>query len=142
MMIKNQIKMTFSSNSENVGIARVTAAAFAAQTELTLSDIDEIKVALSEAVSNAIIHGYKDMPGDIECEMTLTEDMLEFVITDMGRGIADVDLARQPAYSSDPERMGLGFVFMESFMDVLTVHSAVGKGTTVRMSKKLFNEQH
>ncbi|MBP2649787.1 MAG: anti-sigma regulatory factor, serine/threonine protein kinase [Firmicutes bacterium] len=141
MTIKNHLKMSLTSNGENVGIARVTAATFAAQAELTLNDIEEIKVAISEAFSNAVIHGYKDMTGEVECEMILTDGMLEFTITDHGKGIADIDLARQPAYSSDPERMGLGFVFMDSFMDELFVESVVDQGTTVRMIKKLILEQ-
>ncbi|HMM21298.1 MAG TPA: anti-sigma F factor [Selenomonadales bacterium] len=136
MAAKNEIKMTFPSNSENVGIARVTAAAFAAQLDLTLNDIEEIKVAVSEAISNAVIHGYGDKAGNVEFSMTLEDGVLEFIVSDHGKGIADIALARQPSYSSDPERMGLGFVFMESFMDELRVESEVGKGTTVRMVKK------
>lgn len=134
MVIRNQLKMIFTSNSENVGIARITAAAFAAQLDLTLNDIEEIKVAVSEAVSNAVIHGYGDRSGTVEFGMALYGDRLEFIITDYGKGIADIAQARQPSYSSDPERMGLGFVFMESFMDELLVESEVEKGTTDRKS--------
>lgn len=141
MAIKNRIKMAFPSNSENVGIARVTAAAFAAQVDMTLNDIEEIKVAVSEAISNAVIHGYSEAAGEIEFEMMLSQDRLEFVIVDYGKGIADIALARQPSYSSDPERMGLGFVFMESFMDELSVESEVNKGTTVRMAKNIAADQ-
>jgi stage II sporulation protein AB (anti-sigma F factor) len=141
MVTKNRLKMIFPSNSENVGLARITAAAFAAQVNLTLNDIEEIKVAVSEAVSNSVIHGYGSQPGEIEFEMFLYDDMLEFVIVDYGRGIEDIALARQPSYSSDPERMGLGFVFMESFMDKLEVESEPGKGTTVRMVKNYITEQ-
>lgn len=136
MAVKNQIKMTFSSRSENVGIVRVTAAAFAAQVDFTLSDIEEIKVAVSEAVSNAVIHGYGEQIGEIEFTMTLYDNCLEYIITDYGKGIEDIQMARQPSYSSDPERMGLGFVFMESFMDDLQVESEVNTGTTVRLVKK------
>lgn len=135
MASENRIKMSFPSNSENVGIARVTAAAFAAQLDLTLNDIEEIKVAVSEAISNAVIHGYGEKVGEIEFTLGLDGSRLEFVITDFGKGIADIAQARQPSFSTDPERMGLGFVFMESFMDELVVESAVGKGTTVRMVK-------
>ena len=134
--MKNQLKMSFDSLSENVGIARITAAAFSSQVDFTLSDIEEIKVAISEAVSNAVIHGYAQTSGTIEMVMSLYENYIEYVVTDQGQGIADINLARQPAYSSMPERMGLGFVFMESFMDELEVKSAVGSGTTVRMIKK------
>jgi len=141
MATRNRVKMIFPSNSENVGLARITAAAFAAQVDLTLNDIEEIKVAVSEAISNSVIHGYGEQMGDIEFEMVLTEDCLEFIVIDYGRGIADIDLARQPSYSSDPERMGLGFVFMESFMDKLLVESEIGKGTTVKMTKNYSIDQ-
>lgn len=139
MAIKNQITIYLQSLSENVAIARVTAAAFAAQIDFTLNEIEEIKVAISEAVSNAIIHGYEEKSGQIEIIMNLYEDKLEYIISDNGRGIADVALARQPSYSSDPERMGLGFVFMESFMDELDVISTINTGTKVRMAKKILS---
>ena len=137
MAIKNSIIIYLQSLSENVAIARVTAAAFAAQIDFTLNEIEEIKVAVSEAVSNVVIHGYAEEQGQIELIMNLYQDKLEYIIADNGKGIADVLLARQPSYSSDPERMGLGFVFMESFMDELDVTSEVNKGTTVRMTKKI-----
>jgi stage II sporulation protein AB (anti-sigma F factor) len=143
MAIKNQIIMSFQSLSENVGIARVSTAAFAALVDFTLNEIEEIKVAVSEAVSNAVIHGYEYQDGEIEIRMTLYEDKIEYIIIDHGRGIADIALARQPSYSSDPERMGLGFAFMESFMDELHIESEVNKGTQVRMVKKtLFKTEH
>jgi stage II sporulation protein AB (anti-sigma F factor) len=135
MTSKNRLKMFFPSTSENVGIARVAAAAFAAQVDLTLNDIEEIKVAVSEAISNAIIHGYAEEVGEVEFTLTLFDDRLEFIITDHGRGIADIEQARRPSFTTAPERMGLGFVFMESFMDELSVESTVNKGTTVRMVK-------
>ncbi len=137
MAIKNQIKVVLRSLSENVAIARVTAAAFAAQLDITLNEIEEIKVAVSEAVSNIVIHGYEEEDGQIELIMNLYEDKLEYIITDTGKGIADIALARQPSYSSHPERMGLGFAFMESFMDELDVTSVINQGTTVRMAKKI-----
>jgi len=137
MASKNRVRMSFPASSENVSVARVAAAAFAAQVDLTLNDLDEIRVAVSEAVSNAVIHGYRVSPGEVEVEFILGDDRLEFVITDHGCGIADIEQARRPSFSTDPERMGLGFVFMESFMDELYVESAVGRGTTVRMVKKI-----
>lgn len=140
MKLKNQIKMCLQSLSENVAIARVTAAAFAAQLDLTISEIDEIKVAISEAVSNAVIHGYNTQEGMIDMTMNLYDNQLEFIIQDYGRGIEDVALARQPSFSTDPERMGLGFVFMESFMDELDIQSKPQQGTIVRMAK--FIEPH
>jgi len=94
MATKNELKMTFPSNSENVGIARITAAAFAAQLDLTLNDIEEIKVAVSEAISNAVIHGYGNETGMIDFSMALEEGVLEFIIKDYGKGIADIALAR------------------------------------------------
>jgi stage II sporulation protein AB (anti-sigma F factor) len=136
MAIKNHFSVRFTSLSENVGIARVAAAAFAAQIDFTLNEIEEIKVAISEAVSNSVIHGYADQSGEIDLIMNLYEDKLEYTITDYGKGIEDIEQARQPSFSSDPERMGLGFVFMESFMDELEVESTLGKGTTVRLIKK------
>ena len=139
MAIKNKVEIYFQSLSENVAIARVTAAAFAAQIDFTLNEIEEIKVAVSEAISNAVIHGYANGDGKIELIMNLYEDKLEYIIADQGKGIADITLARQPSYSSDPERMGLGFVFMESFMDELEVTSVLHQGTTVRMAKKILS---
>ena len=138
--IKNQVKLSLLSINENVGFARAASAAFAAQVDLTLTEIDEIKVAVSEAISNAVIHGYGefvDKENYIELVMNLYQDKLEFIITDYGRGIVNVEEAMQPSFSSDPERMGLGFVFMDSFMDELEVISEPGQGTTVRMVKMI-----
>lgn len=143
MTLKNQMKMTFNSLGENVGIARVTAAAFAAQLDFTISEIEEIKVAVSEAVSNAVIHGYGENTGEIELIMKLYEEKIEYIVIDKGKGIPDIELARQPSYSTDPERMGLGLVFMESFMDELNIESEVNRGTVVTMTKKLqLNASH
>lgn len=137
MQIKNQVKMSLQSLSDNVGIARMTAATFSAQLALTLSEIDEIKVAVSEAVSNSIIHGYGDENGMVDFTMNLYEGKIEYIVCDAGKGIEDIAAAREPSYSTDPERMGLGFAFMESFMDEVDVRSEIGKGTTVKMVKKL-----
>jgi stage II sporulation protein AB (anti-sigma F factor) len=137
-LIKNRVKLTLLSAGANVALARVAAAAFAAQADLTLSEIDEIKVAVSEAVSNAVIHGYgEEGSGDyIEMTMNLYDDILEYIVTDYGCGIEDIKKARRSSETSDPERMGMGFVFMESFMDKLEVKSKIGQGTTVLMHKK------
>ena len=137
MAIKNKVSMSFLSLSENVGIARLAAASFAAQLDFTINEIEEIKVAISEAVSNSVIHGYGEIVGDIDFNMILYDNKIEYTIIDYGRGIENIELARQPAYSTDPERMGLGFVFMESFMDELEIKSEYGQGTTVRMCKKI-----
>lgn len=143
MAQKNQVMLSLQSTDDNVGLARITAAAFASQVDLTLNEIEEIKVAVSEAVSNAVIHGYGHSEGMIQLTMRLYEDYLEYTISDQGKGIADIALARQPAYSTNPERTGLGFVFMDSFMDEVNIDSAVAKGTTVRLVKNILaNRQH
>lgn len=136
-MIKNQMKLTFMSVPENVPLARVTVAAFAAQLEFTLEDLEEIKVATSEAVSNCIIHGYQNDPNrSVSIICTVYTDALEISIEDEGVGIADVTKAMQPAYSTETDRMGLGFTFMQSFMDKLHVESQINKGTKVTMVKR------
>lgn len=136
--MKNQLKLSMRSLSDNVSVARLVAATVAAEANLTLHEVDEIKVAVSEAVSNAVIHGYEGREdGIVEFAIDIYEDRIVYVVSDCGKGIADVEAAREPAYSSDPERMGLGFAFMESFMDELAVTSAPGEGTIVRMTKRL-----
>ncbi|BAF59406.1 MAG: anti-sigma F factor [Pelotomaculum sp.] len=134
----NQMKLEFLSIPANVAFARVTVAAFASQLDFTLSDLEEIKVAVSEAVGNSIIHGYENAPDKIvKVYAALTGDTLEVKVEDSGKGIEDVNLALQPAYSTDPERLGLGFVFMQSFMDSLQVESTPGRGTLIKMSKRV-----
>jgi stage II sporulation protein AB (anti-sigma F factor) len=139
MQIKNQVKISLQSLSENIGIARLVAATFSAQAEFTLNEVEEIKVAISEAVSNAVIHAYEKSDEIVELIFNLYIDKVEYIIIDHGKGIADIVEARKPSYSSDPERMGLGFAFMESFMDELEISSELGKGTTVRLVKKISN---
>ncbi|OLN27753.1 anti-sigma F factor [Desulfosporosinus metallidurans] len=135
-MKTNQISLTFSSISENVGITRLLIASVGAQLDLPLNDIEELKVAVSEAVSNAIIHGYSNNPDYIVfLDLDIANDTLKIVVRDEGCGIPNVEQAMQPAYSTDPERMGLGFVFMQSFMDELQVESTLEVGTTVTMMK-------
>ncbi|WP_338826597.1 anti-sigma F factor [Neomoorella thermoacetica] len=136
--VENSMALEFLSLPENVGLARVAVATFAAQVDMTLNELEEIKVAVSEAVSNAIIHGYEGKPrGMVRVTAEHTAAGLVITVTDQGRGIQDVALAMQPAYSTDPERMGLGFAFMQSFMDEVEVTSEVNRGTTVRMLKVL-----
>lgn len=138
MQIINRCSMEFKSIPDNVGFARVAVAAFASQLDCTLPELEEIKVAVSEAVGNAIIHGYRNKPDKtIKITVTIYKEGLEIKVQDDGIGIADIDLAMQPAYSTDPERMGLGFVFMQSFSDRLQVDSAPGEGTTVTMFKHI-----
>ena len=138
MSFTNQMKLEFLSLPANISFARATVASFAAQLDFTISDLEEIKVAVSEGVSNAIIHGYgNEKDKFVRIYATLNDDTLEIVIEDEGKGIEDIDKALQPAFTTDPERLGLGFVFMRSFMNDLQVESQPGKGTIVRMSRKV-----
>lgn len=138
MKILNTCTIEFTSIPDNVGFARVAVAAFASQLDCTLPELEEIKVAVSEAVGNAIVHGYRNKQDKtIRLTATIYREGLEIRVADNGIGIADIDLAMQPAYSTDPERMGLGFVFMQSFSDRLQVDSSLGKGTTVTMFKQI-----
>ncbi|MEG2212951.1 MAG: anti-sigma F factor, partial [Clostridiales bacterium] len=120
----NVVKLEFISRSENVALARLTAAAMAAEREISLAELDELKVAVSEAVSNAIIHGYQ---GKSDCLITMTlklsDKRLSISVHDDGIGIADIEQAMKPNFSSNGERMGLGFAFMHSFMDAVEVTS-------------------
>jgi len=130
--------LEFSSRPENVAFARVAVAAFVSQLDFTLSDLEEIKVAVSEAVSNAIIHGYDGATNRmVRVELRIVEDYLEIETIDSGKGIADINRALEPAYSTDPERMGLGFAFMQSFMEKFEVKSKLGQGTRVKMSRRV-----
>lgn len=137
-MKTNHLNLTFSSIAENVSITRLLIASVGAQLDLALNDIEELKVAVSEAVSNAIIHGYQNNPDHIVYfDLDINSDSLKIVVKDDGCGITNIEQAMQPAYSTDPERMGLGFVFMQSFMDELQVESTLEVGTTVTMIKHL-----
>ncbi|MFZ3102909.1 MAG: anti-sigma F factor [Desulfitobacteriaceae bacterium] len=137
-MKNNQIKLTFSSLPENVSTARLLVASVGSQLNLSLNDLEELKVAVSEAVSNAIIHGYRNVPDNIvHLELEIAPNQLKIIVNDQGCGISDVEQAMQPAFSTDPERMGLGFVFMQSFMDELDVTSVINQGTTITMAKYL-----
>ncbi|GEA15931.1 anti-sigma F factor [Moorella sp. E308F] len=139
--VKNSMALEFLSLPENVGLARVAVATFAAQVDMTLNELEEIKVAVSEAVSNAIIHGYRGEPrGIVRVAVERTAAGLVITVEDKGCGIPDVATAMQPAYSTDPERMGLGFAFMQSFMDDLEVTSEVNRGTRVKMFKAFKGE--
>jgi stage II sporulation protein AB (anti-sigma F factor) len=132
----NQMRLEFLSIPANVAFARVAVAAFASQLDFTLADLEEIKVAVSEAVGNSIIHGYEHEPDRfVRVYAALTLDTLEIRVEDEGKGIIDIDRALQPAFSTDAERLGLGFVFMQSFMENFRVESTPGRGTTVIMSK-------
>ncbi|NLY75436.1 MAG: anti-sigma F factor [Firmicutes bacterium] len=134
-MVDNYLKFEFPSLPQNVGIARTMTAAFAAQLEFNLAEIEEIRVAVSEAVSNCVIHGYPGKVGIVQLELAVIKDSLVITIRDFGKGIADINQAKQATFSTDPERMGLGLVFMESFMDQLKIISKPDEGTTVIMKK-------
>lgn len=122
----------------NLSLARAAVAAFAAQLPFTVEELDDLKVALSEAVSNVVLHAYPDgRSGDvIITALVQGEDQFEVCVEDRGCGIADVAKAREPAYTTAPDRMGLGFVLMENFMDQVEVESTPGKGTRVTMRKQ------
>ena len=135
----NEVALEFPSHSCNESFARASAACFAAQMDPTLNELEDIKTAVSEAVTNAIVHGYPDAIGSVTLKLRcLPGNILELIVKDRGRGIADVEKARQPMFTTGgEERSGMGFTIMESFMDKVAVRSAVNKGTTVVMRKKL-----
>ena len=134
----NKVSLCFKSRSENVALTRIMAAALVANYDMTLAELDEIKVAVSEAVSNAMIHGYENKnDGWIETDFFLEENVLTIIVHDDGVGIEDIEKAMQPHFSNTEDRMGLGFAFMHSFMDSVDVTSAPQRGTTVLMRKKL-----
>lgn len=138
----NRIKFVIPSLSVNESVARSVIAAFCAQANPTAIDIADIKCAVSEAITNCIVHGYKNSIGNIYIDVKICEnDLIKITVKDNGCGISDVKLARQPLYTTDAEneRSGMGFTVMESFMDKLTVRSGLGKGTTVTMTKRLNN---
>ena len=135
----NYIHLEFLSRSANEAFARGAAACFAAQLDPTLEELGDIKTAVSEAVTNAIVHAYPDSLGKIVMRARILEgDVLEITIRDWGRGIPDVDKARQPLYTTGgEERSGMGFTIMESFMDCLTIRSEENKGTRVTMRRRI-----
>ncbi len=139
ILYDNTVTLRFPSKSSNEGFARVAVAAFVAQRDITIETLADIKTAVSEAVTNAIVHGYEDTIGEIEITCRMYGDTIEISVTDYGCGISDVDMARTPLYTSRPEleRSGMGFTVMETFMDDVNVHTAVGEGTTVVMRKQL-----
>ena len=135
----NYIKLEFPSKSSNEGFARMATAAFAAQLDPTLEELGDIKTAVSEAVTNCIVHAYPESVGRIRLRMRILEgEKLEISIQDWGRGIEDVDKAREPLYTTGgEERSGMGFTIMESFTDKLRVRSRPGRGTTVTMLRTI-----
>ena len=139
MNAQNFVKLEFPSKSSNEAFARMAAAAFAAQLDPTLEELGDIKTAVSEAVTNCIVHAYPDSVGKIRMRMRILPDgQLEIAVQDWGAGIADVEKAREPLFTTGgEERSGMGFTIMESFMDKVTIRSRPGEGTAVVMSRAL-----
>ncbi len=140
--IKNEMKLEFLSKSINEGFARVSVAAFVSQLDPTIEEVADIKTAVSEAVTNAIIHGYADTEGIIKISAVIIEDEIKIEIVDNGAGIENIEEAREPLFTtkSNLERSGMGFTIMENFMDKLKVESVVGLGTKITMYKKIKKE--
>lgn len=139
MEVNNYIKLEFPAKSANEGFARASVACFAAQLDPNMEELGDIKTAVSEAVTNCIVHAYPDELGRVSIRARLlAESTIEIVVRDWGRGIENIEKAREPMYTTGGEdRSGMGFTIMESFMDSLRVRSSVGKGTTVVMTKRI-----
>ena len=135
----NEMQLIFDSRSSNESFARVTVAAFMTALNPTVEEVSDVKTAVSEAVTNAIIHGYENEVHKICLTADIQENCLTVTVEDFGCGIPDIEKAMEPLYTTKPnlERSGMGFSFMEAFMDRIEVISAVGKGTTVTMRKKI-----
>lgn len=132
------MKLEFSSKSQNEAFARVVVASFAAQLDPTIEELADVKTAVSEAVTNAIIHGYERKMGNVMIECSIQDREIEIVVVDEGNGIDDIEKARQPLYTSKPqlERSGMGFTVMEAFMDLVEIQSEKNVGTKIRMIKE------
>ena len=137
----NEMKIEFISNPNNEAFARIAVASFVAPLDPTIEEISDIKTAISEAVTNSIIHGYEEDKGIVTINAKIKENTIEIEIIDNGKGIENIEKAKEPLYTSKPEleRSGMGFTIMESFMDDMRVESALGKGTTVFMKKIIRN---
>lgn len=137
--MENEMKLEIKSKSSNEAFARIVVAAFASQLDPTVEELADIKTAVSEAVTNCIIHGYDGKDGIIHINCRLKEKEIEIEIIDFGNGIENVEIAKQPLYTSKPDldRSGMGFTIMESFMDEVKIESIVGVGTKVKMRKKI-----
>ena len=151
--MKNEMEISFDAISENEGFARIAVSAFIVQLNPTLEELSDIKTAVSEAVTNAVIHGYENYDGYGDCckesekqktgkvrlRCTLEGDELQIEVADTGKGIENISQAMEPLFTTKPEleRSGMGFAFMEAFMDELSVESELGKGTIIRMKKRI-----
>lgn len=136
---ENEMKLEFLSKANNEAFARITVAAFVSQLDPTIEEISDIKTAVSEAVTNSIVHGYENKIGIIKLTCKIADNEIFIEISDSGKGIENIEMAKQPLYTTKPnlERSGMGFTIMESFMDNLEVESIIGVGTKVTMSKKI-----
>ena len=135
----NEMKLEFLSKANNEAFARITVAAFVSQLDPTIEELADIKTAVSEAVTNAIVHGYEDTEGIVKVVAKLFANTVEIEVSDTGKGIEDVELARKPLYTTKAnlERSGMGFTIMESFMDEVEIDSVVGLGTKIKMKKMI-----
>lgn len=135
--VSNYLRLQFPSRSENESLARITVASFVTNLDPTMEELTELKTAVSEAVTNAIIHGYGDDTGEVVIECALYDHTVKVIVQDNGVGIPDVDEARQPMFTSRPEleRSGMGMTIMETFVDAIEIESAVGQGTRVTLTK-------
>lgn len=140
---ENEMKLEFLSKSSNEAFARITVAAFASQLDPSIEELADIKTAVSEAVTNCIIHGYENRVGIVKIYGKLTEDEIIVQITDTGKGIENIEIAKEPLYTTKPnlERSGMGFTIMESFMDSVDIESVVGLGTKITMRKKIKKQE-
>ena len=138
-IFENEMKLEFISKSKNEAFARVTIAAFVSQIDPTIEELADIKTAVSEAVTNCIIHGYENKQGIVKIVGYLKADEIILEISDTGKGIENIEVAKEPLYTTKPnlERSGMGFTIMESFMDQVEIESIVGLGTKVTMRKKI-----
>ncbi len=136
---ENEMKLEFISKSVNEAFARISIAAFASQLDPTIEELADIKTAVSEAVTNCIIHGYEDKQGIVKIVAKLKENKIIIQISDQGKGIDNIDIAKEPLYTTKPnlERSGMGFTIMESFMDKIEIESIVGLGTKITMEKEI-----
>ena len=139
LSMENEMKLEFISKSNNEAFARIAIAAFVSSLDPTIEEISDIKTAVSEAVTNSIVHGYEDRIGIIHIKCKTIDRKIYIEISDNGKGIENVELAKQPLYTSKPdlERSGMGFTIMESFMDNLKIESVLGVGTKITMEKEI-----
>ena len=143
-MYENEMKIEFVSKSNNEAFARISVAAFCSQLDPTVEEISDIKTAVSEAVTNSIIHGYEDTEGLVEVKCKIIGNSIIIEVSDRGKGIENIEDARKPLYTSKPnlERSGMGFTIMESFMDDLKIESILGLGTKVTMKKLIKKDEN